>query len=89
MCLDSRLTNSTIDQPRTTIATNALLERKGDRTLLVTTRGFRDALRIAYQNRPRLFDRRIVLPELLYTEVIEARERFGARGAGARASTVR
>jgi 5-oxoprolinase (ATP-hydrolysing) len=64
----------------TTVATNALLERKGEPTLLVTTRGFRDALRIAYQNRPRLFDRRIVLPELLYSEVIEARERTGARG---------
>ena len=51
----------------TTVATNALLERKGEPTLLVTTRGFRDALRIAYQNRPRLFDRRIVLPELLYS----------------------
>ena len=49
----------------TTVATNALLERKGDRTLLVTTQGFRDALRIAYQARPRLFDRHIVLPELL------------------------
>jgi len=49
----------------TTVATNALLERKGERTLLVTTRGFRDALRIAYQNRPRLFDRHVVLPELL------------------------
>ena len=59
----------------TTVATNALLERKGEPTLLVTTRGFRDALRIAYQNRPRLFDRHIQLPELLYTEVIEARER--------------
>ncbi|MEY4075513.1 MAG: hypothetical protein RJA29_2870 [Pseudomonadota bacterium] len=47
----------------TTVATNALLERKGEPTLLVTTRGFRDALRIAYQNRPRLFDRHIVLPE--------------------------
>ena len=46
----------------TTVATNALLERKGEPTLLVTTVGFRDALRIAYQNRPRLFDRRIVLP---------------------------
>ena len=44
----------------TTVATNALLERKGEKTLLVTTRGFRDALRIAYQNRPRLFDRNIV-----------------------------
>src|SRR5438045_2787958 len=64
----------------TTVATNALLERKGEPTLLVTTRGFRDALRIAYQNRPRLFDRRIVLPELLYAEVIEAHERVGAHG---------
>jgi 5-oxoprolinase (ATP-hydrolysing) len=64
----------------TTVATNALLERKGERTLLVTTRGFRDALRIAYQNRPRLFDRRIVLPELLYSDVIEAQERFSAQG---------
>ncbi|UZG44533.1 hydantoinase B/oxoprolinase family protein [Caldimonas thermodepolymerans] len=64
----------------TTVATNALLERKGDRTVLVTTRGFRDALRIAYQNRPRLFDRHIVLPELLYERVIEADERIGAHG---------
>ncbi len=64
----------------TTVATNALLERKGERTLLVTTRGFRDALRIAYQARPRLFDRRIVLPELLYEQVIEADERVGAQG---------
>src|ERR1700751_5506233 len=50
----------------TTVATNALLERKGERTLLVVTKGFRDALRIGYQNRPKLFTRRIVLPELLY-----------------------
>ena len=64
----------------TTVATNALLERKGEPTLLVTTRGFRDALRIAYQNRPRLFDRCIVLPELLYSAVIEAHERIGAHG---------
>ena len=64
----------------TTVATNALLERKGEPTLLVTTRGFRDALRIAYQNRPRLFDRHIVLPELLYSGVVEASERVGARG---------
>lgn len=64
----------------TTVATNALLERKGEPTLLVTTAGFRDALRIAYQNRPRLFDRHIVLPELLYAQVIEARERVGAQG---------
>jgi 5-oxoprolinase (ATP-hydrolysing) len=64
----------------TTVATNALLERKGEPTLLVTTRGFRDALRIAYQNRPRLFDRHIVLPELLYSAVVETEERVGARG---------
>ncbi len=64
----------------TTVATNALLERKGEPTLLVTTRGFRDALRIAYQNRPRLFDRQIVLPELLYERVVEACERMGAHG---------
>lgn len=64
----------------TTVATNALLERKGDRTVLVTTRGFRDALRIATQARPRLFDRHIVLPELLYERVIEADERVGAQG---------
>ncbi len=64
----------------TTVATNALLERKGERTLLVITRGFRDALRIATQARPRLFDRHIVLPELLYERVIEAAERVGARG---------
>ena len=64
----------------TTVATNALLERKGDRTLLVTTRGFRDALRIAYQARPRLFERHIVLPELLYERVVEAQERVDAAG---------
>ena len=64
----------------TTVATNALLERKGERTLLVITRGFRDALRIATQARPRLFDRHIVLPEMLYERVIEASERVGAHG---------
>jgi len=64
----------------TTVATNALLERKGEPTALAITRGFRDALRIAYQNRPRLFDRHIVLPELLYTQVIEIDERMGAHG---------
>jgi len=64
----------------TTVATNALLERKGEPTALAITRGFRDALRIAYQNRPRLFDRRILLPELLYSHVIEIDERVGARG---------
>jgi 5-oxoprolinase (ATP-hydrolysing) len=69
----------------TTVATNALLERKGEPTLLVTTQGFRDALRIAYQDRPRLFDRHIVLPELLYARVVEAQERIGADGEVVRA----
>ena len=64
----------------TTVATNALLERKGDRTLLVTTQGFRDALRIAYQARPKLFERHIVLPELLYERVVQAQERVSAHG---------
>jgi 5-oxoprolinase (ATP-hydrolysing) len=64
----------------TTVATNALLERKGDRTVLVITQGFRDALRIATQARPKLFERHIVLPELLYERVIEAQERVGAQG---------
>ena len=64
----------------TTVATNALLERKGEPTVLAITRGYRDALRIAYQNRPRLFDRHIVLPELLYAQVIEIDERVGAHG---------
>jgi 5-oxoprolinase (ATP-hydrolysing) len=64
----------------TTVATNALLERKGEPTVLAITRGYRDALRIAYQNRPRLFDRHIVLPELLYSQVIEIDERMGAHG---------
>ena len=64
----------------TTVATNALLARKGEPMILLITRGFRDALRIAYQNRPRLFDRHIVLPELLYREAIEVEERIDAQG---------
>ncbi|MEC4018525.1 hydantoinase B/oxoprolinase family protein [Streptomyces sp. H27-D2] len=64
----------------TTVATNALLEREGAPTVLVITEGFRDALRIAYQNRPRLFDRRILLPEALYDRVIEVPERVDAHG---------
>ena len=64
----------------TTLATNALLERKGEPTVLAITKGFRDQLRIAYQNRPRIFDRQIRLPELLYTDVFEVNERIGARG---------
>jgi 5-oxoprolinase (ATP-hydrolysing) len=64
----------------TTVATNALLERKGTPTVLVITEGFADALRIAYQNRPRIFDRCITVPEVLYERVIEARERVSADG---------
>jgi 5-oxoprolinase (ATP-hydrolysing) len=64
----------------TTVATNALLERKGERTVLFITRGFRDQLRIAYQNRPRIFDRNIKLPELLYKKVVEVSERVGPQG---------
>jgi 5-oxoprolinase (ATP-hydrolysing) len=71
-----------IDEVRmgTTVATNALLERKGDPTLLMITRGYRDLLRIGYQNRPRLFDLHIRLPELLYAAVDEVDERIGAAG---------
>ena len=64
----------------TTIATNALLERKGEPLALFITRGFRDALRIGYQNRPRIFDRHIVLPEMLYSAVHEIDGRVGAHG---------
>ncbi len=64
----------------TTVATNALLERKGEPTVLFITRGFRDQLRIAYQNRPRIFDRHIRLPEMLYRKVVEVDERMGAHG---------
>jgi 5-oxoprolinase (ATP-hydrolysing) len=69
----------------TTVATNALLERKGDRTLLVITKGFADALRIAYQNRPKLFVRRIELPSQLYEAVVEVDERLSAHGEVVRA----
>ncbi|MEO1601410.1 MAG: hydantoinase B/oxoprolinase family protein [Pseudomonadota bacterium] len=65
----------------TTVATNALLERKGDRTLLLITQGFGDLLRIGYQNRPRLFDLDIRLPELLHERVAEIPERLAADGA--------
>jgi 5-oxoprolinase (ATP-hydrolysing) len=64
----------------TTVATNALLERRGERTALIITRGYGDALRIAYQNRPKLFVRNIVLPSLVYERVIEVDERVGAHG---------
>ena len=64
----------------TTVATNALLERKGERTLLVTTRGFRDALAIGYQARADIFAKKIVKPELLYSAVVEVDERVRADG---------
>ncbi|WP_433609766.1 hydantoinase B/oxoprolinase family protein [Prescottella agglutinans] len=76
------VTADQVEQVRmgTTVATNALLERAGARTALVITKGFGDALRIGYQNRPRIFDRHIVLPELLYERVIEVDERIAADG---------
>ncbi|MDJ0903766.1 MAG: hydantoinase/oxoprolinase family protein [Xenococcus sp. MO_188.B8] len=64
----------------TTVATNALLERKGDRVVLAITQGFKDALRIGYQNRPDIFALQIVLPEMLYEEVVEIEERYTATG---------
>ncbi|MEU0358896.1 hydantoinase B/oxoprolinase family protein [Streptomyces cyaneofuscatus] len=69
----------------TTVATNALLERRGEPTVLLVTEGFRDALRIAYQNRPRLFDRHILLPEAVHERVIEVPERIDAEGHTVRA----
>lgn len=64
----------------TTVATNALLERKGDRTVLAITKGFKDALRIGYQNRPDIFALEIVLPEMLYERVVEITERYDVQG---------
>jgi 5-oxoprolinase (ATP-hydrolysing) len=78
--IGSRVEDIDVVKMGTTVATNALLERKGERTVLFITRGFRDALRIAYQNRPRIFDRHIVLPEMLYSKVVEVEERIGAHG---------
>jgi 5-oxoprolinase (ATP-hydrolysing) len=79
---DQNITSAQVEVVKmgTTVATNALLERKGEPVLLVVTQGFADSLRIAYQNRPKLFERRIVLPELLYKEVIEVQERLNAKG---------
>jgi 5-oxoprolinase (ATP-hydrolysing) len=65
----------------TTVATNALLERKGEPTMLAITAGFGDALRIGYQGRPRIFARQIILPEPLYSDVMEVNERVGVDGA--------
>src|SRR3569833_2313831 len=64
----------------TTVATNALLERKGDRTLLLTTKGFRDALRIGYQSRPKIFAKHIIKPEMLFEQKIDVDERVRADG---------
>src|SRR5215831_9670918 len=69
----------------TTVATNALLERKGEKLLLVVTRGFADQLRIGYQNRPKLFALKLELPEMLYARVLEADERIDAQGRVLRA----
>ncbi|PFG39518.1 5-oxoprolinase (ATP-hydrolysing) [Georgenia soli] len=79
---DAPIPTDQIDVVRmgTTVATNALLERQGEPTLLVITKGFADALRIAYQERPRIFDRHIVLPEMLYDRVVEVDERVTAQG---------
>jgi 5-oxoprolinase (ATP-hydrolysing) len=79
---DEAIRDAAIDAVKmgTTVATNALLERKGERAVLVATQGFGDALRIGYQNRPKLFDRHIVLPEQLYERAIEAAERVTAEG---------
>lgn len=64
----------------TTVGTNALLERKGEPTALLITAGFKDCLRIAYQNRPDIFALNIQLPELLYQEVLEIQERVNVNG---------
>jgi 5-oxoprolinase (ATP-hydrolysing) len=69
----------------TTVATNALLERKGERTLVLITRGFRDALKIGYQARPKIFAKHIVKPEMLYERVAEVDERVRADGTVERA----
>src|SRR5437764_4546363 len=69
----------------TTVATNALLERKGERTLLLTTKGFRDALKIGYQARPKIFARHIIKPDMLFSRVAEIDERVRADGTVERA----
>lgn len=79
---DAAIPPATIEAVKmgTTVATNALLERKGDRTLLLITKGFGDLLRIGYQNRPNLFSLKIDLPELLYERAVEIPERLDAEG---------
>ncbi len=80
--LDDAIPSAEIDAVKmgTTVATNALLERRGEPCVLAITKGFADALRIGYQNRPDLFARRIVLPEQVYASVIEIDERIDAQG---------
>ncbi len=79
---DSAIPSGLIDSVKmgTTVATNALLERKGERTVLFITKGMKDLLRIGYQNRPKLFDLDIQLPELLYEDAVEIEERLDANG---------
>ena len=83
MALDAPIPPGTIEAVKmgTTVATNALLERKGERTLLLVNRGFADVLRIGNQARPRLFDLKIVLPSLLYERVIEVGGRVAVDGS--------
>ena len=64
----------------TTVATNALLERKGEKTLLVITKGFRDALEIAYQDRSNIFAKKPIKPQNLYKKVLEVDERIDSEG---------
>ncbi|MEL6685403.1 MAG: hydantoinase B/oxoprolinase family protein, partial [Pseudomonadota bacterium] len=82
LAADAEIPQGTIKAVKmgTTVATNALLERKGERTVLFITKGLKDLLRIGYQNRPRLFDLNIELPELLYEEAVEVEERLDAEG---------
>ncbi len=65
----------------TTIGTNALLEHEGEKTLLITTKGFKDQVKIGYQARPKIFARKIELPQMLYSDVLEVEERYSANGA--------
>ena len=82
VALDAPIPSGVVEAVKmgTTVATNALLERKGDRALLVVNRGFADALRIGNQARPRLFDLAITLPSMLYEEVVEVAGRVGVDG---------
>jgi 5-oxoprolinase (ATP-hydrolysing) len=78
--ISGSLENIEVIRMGTTVATNALLERKGEPTVLLITKGFKDALRIGYQNRPDIFARQIILPSVLYEQVIEVEERYDSQG---------